>query len=286
MGVNSPAIAAFVGDVSHATAMARSYGWYTTALQVGMTGAPALGGLLAAVWGYCSVFVSSAAIGVVALVVAMLWLREPPFFIGQVESSRSQVTRGRRWNLGRMVTLGWMGTFAYAFAFGVIQPFFPLYATNASMDLGSIGALFAVQSLFNALARVPIGHLSDRLGRRIPFIVSGMFSLSLGIVACVSTSSFALQLVIFAAIGLASGTTNMAIIASLAESMPPGTRGIAMGGRSTALFTGFACSPLLAGAILTAVGYMTAFTAAAVVCTVGAITYLTMGRKTTTVRIR
>jgi MFS family permease len=178
-----------------------------------------------------------------------------------------------------LVTLGWVGTFTYAFTFGVIFPFFPLYATDTGVALGLIGGLLAVQSVFNAVARIPMGYLSDRTGRRVPFIVTGLLVMSAGTVACVSTDGLVTLFVIFAALGFSNGTINMAISTSLAEATPPGTRGMAMGGQSTARFAGFAASPLLVGALIPTLGYMYSFSAAALVSVVGAIAYIVLARK-------
>jgi len=279
MGACSPAIAAVVGDISHASAMGRSYGWFTTSMQVGMAGGPALGAVVASMWGYGSAFILSAVVAFMALPVAVFWLKEPHVEI-PVTTEVTQPSKGiRPWKLGVLVMLGWLGTFTYAFTFGVVFPFFPLYADNAGIALGLIGVLLAVQSVFNAVARIPMAYLSDRTGRRVPFIVSGLVILSAGTALCVATDSFVALLVVFAALGLANGTVNMAIATSLAESTPPGTRGVAMGGQSTARFAGFAASPLMAGALIPAVGYMSAFSVAAMVSVLGAVAYVVFARR-------
>ncbi len=65
-------------------------------------------------------------------------------------------------------------------AFGVFEILFPLYAKEYLLLTTSIiGILFAAKGLPNVLIRIPIGSLSDKIGRFKPFL----FSLLLGLLA-------------------------------------------------------------------------------------------------------
>ena len=106
-----------------------------------------------------------------------------------------------------------------------------------------------------------------------------MLFLSIGTAACVATTDFVQLIIIFAVIGFASGTSGMAISTMIAESSPPGTRGMAMGGQSAARYGGRAVSPLMVGAILPASGYFASFAIAAVVCGTGLLSFLALLKK-------
>ena len=52
-----PTTMSYVAGISPPTHLGRSYGWYTTALYVGMSLGPAAGGFVAEAWGFSPVFI-------------------------------------------------------------------------------------------------------------------------------------------------------------------------------------------------------------------------------------
>lgn len=173
----------------------------------------------------------------------------------------------------RTVMASWLSIFSVAFAFGVFMPFFPLYVTGLGFTALFVGVLFAVQSMFNAFARVPFGYLSDRLGRREPFIKWGMlvFAVSMASLAFSRTQPALIGIVIL--VGLTMGITSMSISTLIAESAPPKNRGLAMSGFSTSLYGGFAISSVMGGKIVSAYGFEAGFFVSAAICLIGAVLF-------------
>jgi len=62
MAAFGPTMMSFVADISPATHLGRSYGWYTTALYCGMSLGPAAGGFVAQASGFLHVFLISGAL--------------------------------------------------------------------------------------------------------------------------------------------------------------------------------------------------------------------------------
>jgi len=54
-----PTTMSYVAGISPPTHLGRSYGWYTTALYIGMSLGPAAGGFAAEAWGFSTVFILS-----------------------------------------------------------------------------------------------------------------------------------------------------------------------------------------------------------------------------------
>lgn len=279
LGVASfaPAMASFLGDVTRRSRMARAYGWYTTAMQIGMAAGPAIGGFTAEKADYAVTFLVSGAVISLPLLVALLFLPnigepEPRASLNHISKSIAVLRENRG------VQACWLAVFSIAFSFGAFMPFFPLYAREIGLTAASIGLLFTVQSLFNAVARIPAGYLSDRLGTREPFVMVGMLIFGASIAFLIFSTSVYMLTVFVSLMGLAMGVTTMALSTSLAESVKRVNRGVAMGGFSTALYGGFAISAAATGWIISIGGYVYGFLSAGMICVLGAGIFYLMRR--------
>lgn len=269
----SPAMASFVGDVTQQARMGWAYGWYTTAMQMGMALGPALGGLAAEREGYEWSFLLSGGVILVPLVMAVVFLPSPgaqaPKKSGLDQSLRGLLKLGRT----RGVAACWLAVFSIAFSFGAFMPFFPLYAQGVELTAASIGLLFTIQSLLNALGRMPSGYLSDMVGRRGPFIVGGMLVFAVLTAALTLSADLYVLTVMVSLLGLSMGVATMALSTSLSESVRRLNRGMAMGGFGTAMYGGFAVSATVTGWLISVKGYGLGFLAAGIICAMGAVTF-------------
>lgn len=268
-----PAIASFVGDVSAAKKLGQSYGWFTASMQLGMASGPALGGAVASRLELPAVFIFSSAVILFASAAAGLLPSPAARGAGRVKAALAELRKIR------LVAACWAAVFCIAFAFGVFQPFFPLYARDIGLSIFAIGVVFAAQSLSNALARIPAGYLSDRVGRRSPFILGGMLVFAATIALIPFFKSFEFLLGAAAFIGLTMGITTTAISASLAEHANGERRGVAMGGFSASLYGGFAISSALSGAVISSFGYAYGFAFASLFCVLGATIFYSLAKE-------
>ncbi len=267
----TPSMVSFVGDISSGR-MGRSYGWFTSAMQVGMAAGPAAGGFIAGALGFHEVFLYSGIIMVAAFLFGLIYF--PPHAERSRPVNREEIkTALISLRQNKTVLVSWLSIFSVAFAFGVFMPFFPLYVTGLGFSTFFVGILFSAQSLFNAIARVPFGYLSDRIGKREPFISWGIlvFAVMMASLAYSKTQLSLISIVIL--IGLTMGVTSMSISTLIAESAPPKNRGLAMSGFSTSLYGGFAISSLIGGKIISNYGFGAGFFVSAFVCILGAVVF-------------
>ena len=83
------------------------------------------------------------------------------------------------------------------FSHGLAAPFVPYYATRLGATTADLGWLQAFTNLFPNLLQYPWGRLSDRVGRRIPFIVLGaVLAGSMFLLIAASASPWQLILVV------------------------------------------------------------------------------------------
>jgi MFS family permease len=160
----------------------------------------------------------------------------------------------------------WLATFFATYAWGSLFAFFPLYARDSGISLVHTGLIFTCQAAANALFRIPIGHLSDRVGKRIFFIVAGNIVFALSIAAVGQATSLAPLYLVFILIGGSMAATFTAIGALISESVPTRIRGLAMGGYNTCIYGGFAVSSATLGAIISQYGFSAGFALAGGMC--------------------
>jgi DHA1 family multidrug resistance protein-like MFS transporter len=263
----SPAMMSHVADTVPARFLGRAYGWYTSAIYLGMALGPGLGGAIGA-RGFETAFVVSALIlggGAVAWGLRRTSLRapvQPRSGTGNLRAGFLEIVRIRT------VLACWATTFFSTYAWGSLFAFFPLYAKESGISVSHTGLIFTTQAAVNALVRIPAGHLQDRRRDRRAFILWGniLFGLCIALTG-VLRREIALYL-LFAAVGGAMAFTFTAIGTVLSESVEIRVRGLAMGGYNTCIYGGFMASAATTGIVMEHFGYAAGFASAGLVCAV------------------
>jgi NNP family nitrate/nitrite transporter-like MFS transporter len=167
-------------------------------------------------------------------------------------------------------------SFAICFAaWGLISAFASAYRAEFQLSAGRTALLTAVPVLLGAVARIPLGMLTDRLGGRIVFTV--LFFAVAAAAALVPTARTYEQLIAFGFfLGLA-GSSFAVGIGFASRWFPPERQGTALGiyglgnmGHSAAVFLG----PLLAAAV----GRDAVFYSLAALCVVWGILFFVAAR--------
>jgi MFS family permease len=172
--------------ISPPDARGRVAGMFTTSFMVGIVFGPAVGGL-AAGWGLTAPFVvyGAAMLGVAVVLFYSLRNSElaapPPPTRTAVTTWEALRSRAYRSALLSNFATGWS-------AFGLRVALVPLFISDVmGRGVGTIGLVLAAFGLGNALAVIPSGYLSDRMGRRTLLIVgltaSGVTTAGLGVVS-------------------------------------------------------------------------------------------------------
>lgn len=170
--------------ISPPDARGRIAGMFTTSFMVGAVAGPAIGGLTAR-WGLTAPFI---VYGVALLGVAVVLfyglrnseLAAPPSPTRSTVTMRQALRFGAYWSaLLSSFATGWA-------AFGLRVALVPLFLADVMGEsVGVIGAALAAFAAGNAVAVVPSGYLSDRMGRRTLLIVglatSGVATVALGV---------------------------------------------------------------------------------------------------------
>ncbi len=153
--------------------------------------------------------------------------------------------------------------------YGLLIPVFPEYAPRLGVDESVLGVVFGVYAAMLFLFSIPMGLLSDRVGRR-PLIVVGMFLLA-GATALFGFSTTVTHLFIARMVqGVSAAATWSAGLALLADITDPSRLGERMGIALSAVGLGTVLGPVVGGLLFEYLGYVATFLIpAAVVATVG-----------------
>lgn len=86
-----------------------------------------------------------------------------------------------RWNeRQRTITLLIVSVFLYWVSLYLYAPTLPTYVASKTDNLAMVGVVLSMYGLWQAVTRVPLGILSDWVGRRKPFILAGFLLTGLG----------------------------------------------------------------------------------------------------------
>ncbi|WP_292520971.1 MFS transporter [Methanoculleus sp.] len=148
--------------------------------------------------------------------------------------------------------------FADMMIYGLLIPVFPQYAPRLGVDESVIGVVFGVYAVMLLLFSIPMGLLSDRVGRR-PLIVVGMLLLALA-TALFGFSTTVTHLIIARAVqGVSAAATWSAGLALLADTCDPSRLGEKMGIALSAVGLGTVLGPVVGGLLFEYLGYTATF---------------------------
>jgi len=151
---------------------------------------------------------------------------------------------------------------------GIVVPTFPLHAQRLGVSLGALGALGALGGIVQLAVSIPLGVLSDRVGRPI-MIVAGMACFGLGLLCFALAQGLPLLILGRIFFGLAPVATFQIGIAQLGDITTPGQRSFAFGLYATAMGLGFTIGPLIGGQLAERAGTPAAYLVGAAIALMG-----------------
>ena len=128
----------------------------------------------------------------------------------------------------RELVIAYTAIFAQYFTFGGVVTLLPLHVRGLGMEALHVGMLLAVFAVVFLILQLPVGILSDRLGRLRP-IMAGMGLSAFALVVMSTVSSFSMLVIAMALYGIAYGTLFPSISAVVVDSSTSGERGMATG---------------------------------------------------------
>lgn len=137
----------------------------------------------------------------------------------------ASLLRWQYWH--RIVALSFLGwVFMYADR-TVLSPVLPLIGAEWGLSRAQLGLVSSLFFLAYAACQVPVGWLSDRLGRRLLFLVPGFVLFGLGTLATGLAPSYEAMLLVGVVSGLGQGAYYPTQYSLSTDVVPPERRGLA-----------------------------------------------------------
>ena len=255
----SPALMAYVGDITPPELRGQAFGWYTMAMYCGMTLGPAAGGFIAKSLGLRPVFPVAGGLIFAMFFVALVFL---PTSAGGRHAGVTQhaILPSLKSLMGNRPLIACLvAVLGCCLGYGTFVTFMPLYLLSLGMNTLHVGVVFAVGALINALSRLPSGRLCDRVEDRSVLVIAGLavFAMAMGAFGlCHSAFSF---VVTAAVMGGGMGVAFTVICALIADAVPREMRGLAVGCYNTCIYAGMMLSSVGMGPVIRAGGFRIAF---------------------------
>ena len=249
---------AHLGDITSEEQRPLAFGLITTAMALGFGLGPLFGGVLVDHFGYTPAYLTGAAVGALALLVAVRTLKKTPSGKGRL--SVDGLLAGVRLMIGRpnlrLVAFGNM-LIGITFA-GTLATFLPLYGKELHLSQAAIGSMFAVRACVSATGRIANSLLARRVGN-LYVMGAALFFIAIATFGVGSTTSPGVVTAFLSLEGLAYGGFMVAGLTYVANHTNAENRGGAGGVYAMAQGLGASVAPWILGAIADGYGIRAVF---------------------------
>jgi len=161
-----------------------------------------------------------------------------------------------------------LASFLFSLSRHTTQPIFTLYILEMGASLVQVGLILSVQSILMMVVRIPLAMVSDRVGHNRMFLIAFFIQVTAPILYAIAPDASWLYVIPFYQV-LASGSFNQ-LAMSTASNMAPATRqGDALGRYMTFMSLGMFVGPIIAGSLVTHIGYRQLFMVTALFPAIG-----------------
>ena len=256
----------------------RAFGVYNAIKGSGYVIAPAAGGFLATRYGFTTIFIVSASIGLVALIVSVFLPNDPG---GRLEDDDGPSLRAslRIFREPRLMPI-YAVIVINMFLVGILFGFLPVYVHGLGYSATRSGTVVSIATAAYLLIQPVAGALADRYAMRTTVLL-GLLVAALCIMAITFASGWVLiGMVIAAGMGIGTVWTNSDALVS--TSAPPSQLGASIGAAQSFKEFGDMVGPVLVGGLTQFFGVRVGF----VTCGAVAVVLLVILARSPTFRAR
>ncbi len=243
-----------------------SMGIYTTSRMIGLGIGPLLGGLLYDSFGFNAAFYVGCAFIVTAIILVQLWVHEQPDEAPKVKHTKIQIIDPKLLSAG--IIGASFATFVMAGGFSMMATLEDQFNARLGMSAFLFGVAFSALLISRMFTQVPLGRLSDHIGRK-PLIIGGLILMAPSTALLGYAGSFGSLIVLRIIQGLASGAVAAPAFAVAGDVAKAGAEGRQMSLITMGFGLGVALGPLMAG-ILAIYSFSLPFVVAGILCLLGA----------------
>ncbi len=243
-----PASLSIITAVSKQETRGGSMGVYSTARMVGFAIGPLIGGYLQTHYSFNSAFYTGAGLIFLSMIMVIIWVKEV-----KIEDTSAKkkfaIFDLSLYNTGILTAA--LSTFAMACCFSMVTSLENNFNSRLGMTALGFGFAFSMVMVGRLIFQIPLGHLSDRIGRK-PFIFWGLLLIAIATILLGEVTSM-FQLVMLRLLqGIAAASVAAPAFALAADLSQKGSEGRQMSVITVGFTLGIALGPLLSGLL---VGY-------------------------------
>jgi MFS family permease len=245
IAVTIPASMALMARSTEQSSRGGSMGVYSTMRIVGFATGPLIGGFLHVHYGFNAAFVVGTAFVLLGMILVHFWVPEEPAPAAAGAARPRFDLIDRELFSGGIVSLG-AATFVMAAVFTMMSTLEVQFNERLHQTAFAFSIAFSALMVSRVLTQIPLGHLSDRIGRK-PLIIAGLLLLAptSALMGEVTSSSQLTGLRLIQ--GLASAGIAAPSFALAADLSRAGGEGRQMSVITMGFGLGIAVGPLLAG---------------------------------------
>ncbi|MCW4049717.1 MAG: MFS transporter [Candidatus Bathyarchaeota archaeon] len=264
-------------EIATSSGRSRAQGIYMTAMGLGFTVGPLIGGFTAKLYGTTASFMVSSGLAFLSLAL-LLFVKEDKV----IETSQDNKKFRLREVIGnhRILASG-VANFLNSIMFNAMTLFFPVYGSNIGLDEAEIGIGLTTRGLASTIVRLPVGTFTKYI-KALNLMVFGLILSAGTIITLSNTDTLILISALMGIQGVAYGIYLTSGNIYVAETAPRQGKGTAMGVYSMFGNISSIVNPLILGLIAENLGTQGALQFSAGVTLIGvALIYMLINRGST-----
>ena len=239
-----PASLALMAVITEKETRGGSMGFYSTMRMTGFAMGPLIGGFLQVHFGFNAAFYAGAGFSFLAMLLIQLWVHDVPVSEEVKVAKRFKIID--RSLLGAGILSAALATFVMANGFSMVTTLENEFNSRLDMTAIGFGIAFSVLMVGRLVFQIPLGRLSDFVGRK-PLVVVGLLLMAPA-TALLGEVTDMYQLVLTRLFqGVASACIAAPAFAVVADLSQSGGEGRQMSVITMGFGLGLAAGPLLAG---------------------------------------
>ncbi|MBI4217062.1 MAG: MFS transporter [Chloroflexi bacterium] len=253
---------ALIADISPVRRRGEAMGYFGMFSNLAMAIAPALGIVILTATNFVILFVASAGLALLALILAF-FIREPR---GQGAANNNRAAL-----FSRPALIPTLLVTCLTLTYGAVISFLPLYAVEHG--LANPGFFFTAYAVALILARAVAGNLSDRFGRG-PVLLPGFLVLAVATGLLGMATSLTALLLLGFLYGVGFGSIHPALSAYLLDHIGGESKGAAMGTFTAGFDLGIGAGSIVGGFLAEGMGLSLMFGLAALPALAGPVIFV------------
>jgi len=241
-----PAALALMAGSSQKETRGGSMGIYTTSRMVGFAGGPLLGGALYDKFGFNAAFFAGAAFIIVAIFLIQMWIKEDAPQLAKQNPGKFRIIDKSLLSAGILGVS--FATFVMASGFTMMSALENQFNQRLNMSAFVFSIAFSALLFSRIFTQVPLGRLSDRIGRK-PIIIAGLILLGPSTMLLGYVNSVTQLTILRLVQGLGSAAVAAPAFAVAGDMAQAGGEGRQMSILTMGFGLGIALGPLLAGVL-------------------------------------